>query len=349
LTNVIAASAIGGEVLYLADATSGLPAANAKIISALFVAKPEGVTPWVRTGQSLLGKKVKSLRIFKLVGGSSGQGHGEWSTAGIRFIVGFTDGTQAIVRATAPGAYEVLASSGTPVEDPACPAARWKGFGAAVNSSSAGDVFAFLARIDSGSGVIPEVIRPGIFVGTSGVITSLASFNDLAPAGAAGKFKAFSGPVLASDGSCVAFVATTNSGPAAIPGIFAKYGEEPLGTVTTMSAVPPGTESGVQWKSFTSLAAPGGGLGPLFTATLRGSGIDGTNDAGLWVVDSSGTLRCLFRKGDLISGSTIKSIGILKAVPASSGVTRAFNGSTQIVWQANFTDLSSAIISTVAP
>ncbi len=60
-------------------------------------------------------------------------------------------------------------------------------------------------------------------------------------------------------------------------------------------------------------------------------------------------LRPLFRKGDLVAGKSLKSFTVLKAVAATPGVTRAFNGKTQIVWQASFTDGTSGIVSTAVP
>jgi hypothetical protein len=145
------------------------------------------------------------------------------------------------------------------------------------------------------------------------------------------------------------FSGRTRSGLTITPGIFAKYGDEPLSTVATLNTNPPGVPSGVRWKSFTSLAAPGGGLGPLFIATLRGGGVKPGNDTGLWVVDTTGTLRCLICEGDEVAGRTVKTFNILKAVPGTPGVTRAFNAHTQIVWLATFTDGNTALANTTVP
>ncbi|HZJ17091.1 MAG TPA: hypothetical protein VFD27_18700, partial [Chthoniobacteraceae bacterium] len=167
--------------------------------------------------------------------------------------------------------------------------------------------------------------------------------------GTVGVFSALSDPVLAADGTCLAFLGKTKFGRMIIPGVFAKYGDEPFSTVATLATNPPGVPLAVRWKSFTSVAAPGGGLGPLFIATLQGVGVEPGNDKGLWVVDTTGTLRCLVREGDQVAGRTVKTFNILRAVPGTPGVTRAFNAQTQIVWLATFWDGSTALVETAIP
>lgn len=112
-----------------------------------------------------------------------------------------------------------------------------------------------------------------------------------------------------------------------------------------------GMPAGTLWKDFTSLALPSGGVGPLFTATLKTGkgGVTSANDTGCWAVDSSATLRLLFRESDTIGGKKLRTFNILKAIPGSPGASRAYNAISQIVWQATFTDGSTAAIRTTVP
>ena len=60
-------------------------------------------------------------------------------------------------------------------------------------------------------------------------------------------------------------------------------------------------------------------------------------------------MRLLFREGDTIAEKVVKTCTVLTAVPSLSGVTRSFNNHGQIVWRANFTDGTSAIVVTKVP
>ena len=112
---------------------------------------------------------------------------------------------------------------------------------------------------------------------------------------------------------------------------------------------PPGTPTGTRWKNFTSLALPGGDTGPVFRATLSGAGVTTLNDAGVWAVKTDGTVVLLFRERDPVGAKTLKRFTVLSAVPGSSGVTRSFNHAALVVWRAEFTDLTSAIVVTSVP
>jgi hypothetical protein len=349
LSKFIAVNAAGGKILFVARVRGGRPAANATNNVAVFVAEPAGLVSWVRTGQTMLGRKVKNLRLFTPVSGSMGQARGEWSDAGLRFIADFTDRTQAIIEASAPGVYQALAGSGEAVGSVALKGAKWKSFGQAVSNTSGGELSACLATLEAGVGGVTAVNARGIFLGANGEMEPLARLGDSTPDGTVGVFSALSDPVLAADGTCLAFLGKTKFGRMIIPGVFAKYGDEPFSTVATLATNPPGVPLAVRWKSFTSVAAPGGGLGPLFIATLQGVGVEPGNDKGLWVVDTTGTLRCLVREGDQVAGRTVKTFNILRAVPGTPGVTRAFNAQTQIVWLATFWDGSTALVETAIP
>jgi hypothetical protein len=168
-------------------------------------------------------------------------------------------------------------------------------------------------------------------------------------------FSVIKDPVLAEDGG-LAFPATiTGQG---IKGVAA----------ATLWWQPPGAElqllaqggqqassdlpAGVVWRSFTSLAIAAN-RGPIFEATLvpgRG-GVTAANDRGVWATDLDGKVRLLFRTGDrnIAAKKTLKSFQILHAAGGTRGVTRSFNDNQEVIWRANFTDGTEAVVTTEVP
>jgi hypothetical protein len=57
----------------------------------------------------------------------------------------------------------------------------------------------------------------------------------------------------------------------------------------------------------------------------------------------------LAQLGDTINGKKLAKFTLLKVTVGNMGVTRSFNNNAQIVWLANFTDKSNAIITTEVP
>jgi hypothetical protein len=77
--------------------------------------------------------------------------------------------------------------------------------------------------------------------------------------------------------------------------------------------LPVDVPEGAQWKSFTLLAQPGGGTGPLFTAFLQKgvaakphpSGITKIDDFALYAVGSTGDLHELIRENQPLVGKNL--------------------------------------------
>ncbi len=99
----------------------------------------------------------------------------------------------------------------------------------------------------------------------------------------------------------------------------------------------PPAAPGAHWQKFTSLALPGGGSGPVFTASLGlGHGVTPGNSFGIWGVDPAGTMRALVRNGDVVLNHAVRSMSVLNAVKGSPGVTRNFNNTGVIVLHINY-------------
>ena len=120
---------------------------------------------------------------------------------------------------------------------------------------------------------------------------------------------------------------------------------------------PPGAPAGARWKSFSSLALPGGTSGPIFTAMLQKGpgltagpgGITSIDDLGLYGVDSIGTIVELVRENQPLLGKTVQTFNVIKAVAGSSGSSRSFNASGAIVVLVTFTDKTTALIRISVP
>jgi uncharacterized repeat protein (TIGR03803 family) len=360
IKKLVGASLSSERGLILARLTGGNPEVNSKNNLALFSTGPEGLVALARTGQTILGKTVAGLGILKPVAGSPAQGRGEDTAAGVRFIARFTDRwpgapprqrikTQAIVESSEPGSFVARAVTGDITGEPGVPP-TWTTFGAALSNSADGETFAFRAGT-----LVPfgELSPPSdnIYLGSVGGFTWITGVGRPLPDKIPGVFAAFGEPVLSSDGTLLAFVARIwGTRKVRSTGVFALRGDAPLTTVATLESTVPGAPVSAHWKSFVSVAAVGGGVGPIFHATLElGGAITESNDSGLWAVDAAGVLRSVVREGDDLGGRQVKVIQALNAASGIQGSTRSFNAAQQLVWKGSFTDQTSAIVLTTVP
>jgi hypothetical protein len=356
----------GASVGFLAELVigSGSPKATAETAQGLWAADAtHPLTLLMRQGDVIAGRTVSTMTAFLAGKGSPGQGRG-WITASggeteALSLVTFTDKTAAVVSATIDGTVTILAQSDKAggAGAPALTGAEIGSFGVPALSAAGGS--AFLARLATGDGGVKSTNQNGIFQSNAGTgeYDLVAREGEGAPGFSAAAFSGLQDVALASDGSGLAFPATiTGKGlsGAKTATLWWQPAAQNLGLLAQGGAAdqPPGTPTGAQWASFTSLAIAGGtGNGPIFSATLRpgSGGVTSRTDAGVWGVASDGSLRLLFRTGDSIDGKTLKSYVTLTAATGSTGVPRWFNATGQLVWVATFTDGSTAVVVTALP
>jgi hypothetical protein len=94
--------------------------------------------------------------------------------------------------------------------------------------------------------------------------------------------------------------------------------------------------------------------GPLFVGTLRTGGtVNGRNNVGLWATDAAGDLQLVLRTGDKVSidvqEKTLRAFTILSVVPGSPAQTRSFNNNRHIIYRAQFTDNTQAVLTKTLP
>ena len=346
----------------LANGTGAAKAVNAANDIGIWIKDGTGpLIPALREGQTLpSGRVIAKLSAFLPSVSSPGQGRG-WIVAnaggGVRVmaLVQFTDRTQAVLAVDSsnvanPAFIAITAQPGAGGPDIAGSTFATLGLPALAADQSS----AFLAQLAIGQGGITKADSKGVFsrATASGPHTALARIGGSAIPGAV--FVALSDPVVGNDGG-VAFAATLKGG--AVKGLASKtlWWQPPGGAATLLAQG--GTRPALdlpaeaQWKSFTSLSIAGGGRGPIFVGALvpKKGGITAANANGVWAVDFTGTLRTLFRTGDIIGGKSVKSFSLLKAATGTAGVTRSFNDTAQIAWIATFTDRTTAIVTTEIP
>ncbi len=338
-------SLVAGEVLFTATLTGGTPAVRSANDAAAFRATSGGIEKVVREGDSLNGSIVKAFLLLEVAAGSPGQNRAHRSGQAT-FLALLADGTQAVAQ-NASGVVSAVVSSG---ESPGGSLAitSFRSFGL---PSANPDEVAFVGNLNVGVGVTKGDAK-GVFVGDGTSWQPIARLEKPVPGITGANFKSFLDPVLAQGSESIAFQASFKGkgiGSTADAAIFYRPAGGGLNMVARESATPPGGASALRWKNFVSLALPDGNTGPLFHATLSGSGVNAGNDAGVWAMDSDGDIRLLFREGDIIDGKKLKSFTVLNAIPGSRGVTRSFNAVAEVAWRATFADRTTAVVVTSVP
>jgi len=119
-------------------------------------------------------------------------------------------------------------------------------------------------------------------------------------------------------------------------GIFSEGGGNGLQLIARSGDNAPGTPSGVVFNSFSSPVLNGGGQ-IAFTCRLTGTGVDFSNDRGIWAQDLSGSLTLIAREGDLLDVNSDPSIDDIRTI-SGLGFSDGFNDRGQLVFLATFTD-----------
>ncbi|MCH8839967.1 MAG: PEP-CTERM sorting domain-containing protein, partial [Planctomycetes bacterium] len=136
-------------------------------------------------------------------------------------------------------------------------------------------------------------------------------------------------------------------------GIWSEGGGAGLALVAREGDSAPGTPSGVNFRTFNIPNIPvlNGAGQTAFLGFLTGTGVDFTNDHGIWAEDLSGSLSLVARAGDLLDiddgpGVDLRTISDLIFTADSGnedGRANGFNDLGQLVFGATFTDGSQGV------
>jgi hypothetical protein len=145
----------------------------------------------------------------------------------------------------------------------------------------------------------------------------------------------------------VAFRATLKSGDSAgkAAGIWSDF-DGALRLIARQGDQLTGTLAGTHFTAFTSVALPDVGS-PVFLAKIGGTGVNTTNNVGLWTT-VAGVPQLLIRKGDPVSvnGAMAKvtSFSALRPLPFVAGQRRSAGADGGVAVLANFADGKATIL-----
>ncbi|NOZ40434.1 MAG: PEP-CTERM sorting domain-containing protein [Planctomycetes bacterium] len=211
--------------------------------------------------------------------------------------------------------------------------------------NGAGQV-AFWGEI-TGTGVTSNNNR-GIWSEGSGAVALVARTGDLAP-GTSADFSLLINPVLNGVGQTAftGFLTGTGVSSDNDRGIWSE-GSGSLTLIARKGDGAPGTSA-----DFSFLSSPifNGAGQTAFWGNLTGTGVDNSNNFGIWAQDTSGVLTLIARSGDQLDVDdgpgtdlrTISELGIVAFNGSEDGRASVFNNLGQMVFRASFTDGSSGI------
>jgi hypothetical protein len=296
----------------------------------------------VQKGDALAGDTIKTFILLQSWPATPGHGRGQLDGNEALLQVILKSGAQAMVKAT-PGTLTVLAATG----DPIAGGLEWVRM-AQPSANGAGSYLSVRGNVRPDTAPATSLGSISVMVSADAGLTwtELAGVSDIA-AGTDAVWVDLGFPVTSRTGTGVAFLGRVRGGsvkPANDSGVWWKPDGGSLELLAQEGRQAVGALAGQNFRAFRSLAYPGGIPGPLFVATLAGTGVSGINDMGAWVVDSSGSLRLLFRDGDRIGTKRVGAFNFLSEVSGSAGATRAFNDNGNVAWRATFTDRTTGIV-----
>jgi hypothetical protein len=274
-------------------------------------------------------------------------------------------GAGALRRVVGSDSVEVASGlagpEGLAVRAPEVRVVAWKGqvAGDPVDASFAslgspavgGGFVAFRARLLPGLAGVTAPNAWGVWrADPGGELSVVAREAFPAPGVTDGVFASFGDPVLDADGD-VAFMARLAGGVGGVTagtsqGVWADV-DGTLTLIARQGDDAPGLDPGVHFASFRQLVLPDD-AGPAVLATVKGPGISGANDLGLWSADESGELSLVVREGDAVTvgagSATLKSFSIFGGTPLSRGQSRHVAGQRSFTFLARFANGQQAVV-----
>jgi hypothetical protein len=185
---------------------------------------------------------------------------------------------------------------------------------------------------------------------SSGTVALVASPGDQAPGTSAGvTFTGFDRAYVNDAGQTAFRARLAGSGVDSTndDGIWSE-GSGSLALIARTGAQAPGTPNGVKFKELYTPWLGFNNVGQMaFSAYLAGTGVDETNDGGIWATDRSGVLQPIVREGDLleVAPGDFRTIDNAYFQPGGIfwGNSDGFNNLGQLAFSAHFTDGSDGI------
>ncbi|MHA3774317.1 DUF7453 family protein [Verrucomicrobiota bacterium sgz303538] len=361
LDKVMSVSARDGELLALITLRKGAGGVTAANDMALLRRTASGDAVLLREGAPLtLDDRPSTIKTITVLSPAlASPGHGRWHADGkVVAKVTLADKREAVVTIAGDGAIESLLVDGDSATSPD-DGTKWDSFSLPAIDSHGVNV-AIRGTFLKGAGGVTATNDTAIAVSTAGnPFVVVAREGGPAPDTSGTQFATFFDPLVSDTGS-VAFLATlkgsgiTNStktglwvGLANAPKLIARAGDRAVDA----DGLPRPAQF---WNAFTSYAlGEGSEGGPIFLATLKGTGVTPKSNLGLWAVDSTGKLREILRTGDQMSVNgqtkTVAKMTLLNSARGVFGTTRSFNATGSIALLATFTDKSQGLVRLEVP
>jgi len=210
--------------------------------------------------------------------------------------------------------------------------------------------FAFMGTMAVAPGGVTKANDTGIWAHNGSDDLMLIAREGSPADDTTGEFASFGNPVFANNDH-VAFLAKLKSGVGGVTGATAagiwSNTSGTLELVARQGQQVDTLDAGVLYSQFVTFALPHTG-GVVFLAKVKGTGIKGSNDMGIWAADETNSLTLVAREGDLfdINGidKTISTIQFLPTVKIVGGQTRGFNNNGDLTFRVVFTDKTQGIL-----
>ena len=293
------------------------------------------------------------FEALSIVRGSEGEGRASASYDRVAVLATLADGSQVIGTVSAAGEWQPAAATAI-ANTGALEGLDLVSFGMPDISTEEGALTS-LVRLATLNDRGKVAFRSAILDTDAGII---AEQGDPAANADDASFAAFSTPVAEGTGADprLAFFATLRKGPGVTTanddGLWAYNGDAGLALVAREGQAAPDW-GGARFQKFQSVTLLPG-RGPLFVASvISAKGASQKGKRGVWAHDPEEQLRLILREGDTLSTATamrtIRKFTLLSTVAGSGGQQRTLRGDQALIYRAEFTDGTQAILKVALP
>jgi hypothetical protein len=339
--------------VFLANLVSGTGGVTAANNQGIWMESNSGLTRLLSKGDVLQGGTLSALSIFaapKLPVGVTGQTRNINPAGDLSFLATFADKRQGAFVLSSGSVCPPQALKGAPAPDIFGGPSRYDSVGNPIINETGNTAFqAVLTGTAKGAAKYQAILAETGTDRVLGIVALSGSFapNALGQTGTAAVFASLGDPVFNKHDQ-VAFLGKLKSGT---QGVWATTSGT-LALVAQTKTQAPECASGAKFASFVQLVLPDEG-GVVFLATLAGTGVSGSNNQGIWAVDTQGNLRLVARTGDalLVNGQPkiVSKVSLFTATAGTNGQTRSFNPIGDLIYKVIFTDKTQALRKVLFP
>ena len=352
-----------GGVVFLANLVNAAGGTTAATNQGIWMETQGGLKQLIRKGDILASGTISAFSLFGsplAPVGDTGQTRSFNSNGDLCFKAILTNGRQGIFLLSSDAVISQVAFSGSSAPFIFGAPAKFGVLGNPILNDNGNTAFRAFLLTGAGktaakySAILTETYSSnplGIVA-----ITGSSAPDAIGLSGSLGTFASLGDPVFNANDH-VAFLGTLRKGGGVTvanrQGIWANTSGT-LALVARAQGQAPGCPIGSKFLSFSQLVLPEHG-GVVFLASLTGAtgGVNRTNNRGIWAADTSGNLRLLARKSDVltINGSSkiVSALSLFSSSKGTTGQTRSFNQAGDLIYKVTFTDKTQAIQRMVLP